>query len=87
MAGLIICGDYGTINPFITRDDSLYREIIGDLKIKEVRRKPFLKVYFKKGGVSTEQLGQATDKLSEIVKKLNEHKKVNIKEELSKYFN
>jgi len=82
MPGLIIYGKYGQFYSFILADDKLYRMTIAGLKSEYS-----VKLCFEKGEVSAEQIDEARDKVSEVVKKLNEGKKINAKEELSDYFN
>ena len=81
MAGLIIYGKYGQFNSFIIADDKLYK-----MTIAEFKTQPSIKLCFKKGEVSVEQIDKARGKTAEIVKKLNDKQKIDVEKELSDYF-
>jgi len=82
MPGLIIYRKYGQFYSFIIADDKIYKKTIAGLKIEYA-----VKLCFEKGDLTFQQIDDARKKVSEIVKKLNEGKKINAKEELSDYFN
>jgi len=82
MAGLIIYGTYGQFYSFITADDVDYEKTSEDFA-----NNPYIKIPFEKGDLTLQQIDEARDKISKIVKKLNDKQKIDVEKELSDYFN
>lgn len=82
MAGILIYGSYKQFYSFVIADNDLYKATR-----KEMLNNKNNKVYFNKGGLSLQKLEDAREKVSEIVKRLNNKEKVNVKKELSNFFN
>lgn len=82
MPGLIIYGKYGQFYSFIIADDKIYEKTLSGLKIEYA-----VKLCFEKGEVSPEQIDEARNKVSNIVKRLNKGQEVDAEKELSDYFN
>lgn len=81
MAGLLIYKSYSRFYSFLISDDTAYKETV-----KEFTTLSHIKLYFEKGDLTSQQIQDARDKASEIVKRLNQGEKVNAKKELSDYF-
>jgi hypothetical protein len=81
MVGVLIYGSYGQFYSFVIADNKLYKATK-----KELSNNNSNKVYFGKGNLTPQQLDNVRDKVSEVVKRLNNKEKVNVKKELSSYF-
>jgi len=82
MAGLLIYESYGQFYSFVIADNELY-----EMTKKDLSNKGNHKVYFGKGNLNLEQLDNSRDKVSELVKLLNEGKRLDVKKEFSDCFN
>jgi hypothetical protein len=82
MAGILIYGSYEQFYSFVIADNDIYnatrREMLNNVNNK---------LYFNKGNLSLQKLENVREKVSEIVKRLNNKEKVNVKKELSNCFN
>jgi len=81
MAGLLIFEEYPQFYSFVTNDNTLY-----EMMKKDLASKTGTKILFEQGGVTLEQLDNARDSVSDVVKRLNEKQEVDVSKELSDYF-
>ncbi len=81
MAGILIIGSSYNCYSFSFMDDTIYKTAK-----EEYIKNPDWRVYFSRGYLTPDKLQKARDKVSEIVKRLNDKEKVNVKKELSSFF-
>lgn len=81
MVGVLIYGSYGQFYSFVIADNEIYKATE-----KELLNDKNNKVYFGKGDLTLEQIQNARNTISGVVKKLNNKEKVNVTKELSHYF-
>ena len=87
MAGLIIYGSCNLFYSFMIADNVAYEATRKELEARSKDKSSNFDLKFNKGSITLEQIEDARDKTAEIVRNLNLGVKIDIKKELSDYFN
>lgn len=82
MAGILIYQTNSQFYSFVVADNNIYKKTE-----EKFTDSSYIDLLFNKGNLTLQQIENARKKVSEIVGKLNNNQKINVKKELSDYFN